>query len=132
MVLESSEQQKRGFRDLMKSNKKSLISLCVILVFIGFAFLWLDYSEKNKRIKISENFIEAKIFLTKNNRSKSLEILNYIIMEKDNTLLASYWLILRIGHFITYSFGIMFLYIRSVIWIGSIVCLILMSITLVN
>ncbi len=83
MVLESSEQQKRGFRDFMKSNKKSLISLCVILVFIGFAFLWLDYSEKNKRIKISENFIEAKILLTKNNRSKSLEILNYIIMEKD-------------------------------------------------
>ena len=26
MVLESSEQQKRGFRDLIKSNKKSIIS----------------------------------------------------------------------------------------------------------
>jgi len=83
MVLESSEQQKRGFRDLMKSNKKSLISLCVILVFIGFAFLWLDYSEKNKRIKISENFIEAKILLTENNLSKSTEILKDIIMQQD-------------------------------------------------
>ena len=83
MVLESSEQQKRGFRDLIKSNKKSIISLCVILVFIGVVFLWLDYSEKNKRIKISENFIQAKILLTEDNHSKSLAILKNIIMEKD-------------------------------------------------
>ena len=86
----------------------------------------VQLSDATKRvIRASENLKESlPIFLT-------LSILS-IIMEKDNTLLASYWLILRIGHFITYSFGIMFLYIRSVIWIGSIVCLILMSITLVN
>ncbi|MAI05787.1 MAG: hypothetical protein CBC47_01295 [Alphaproteobacteria bacterium TMED87] len=86
----------------------------------------VQLSDATKRvIRASENLKESlPIFLT-------LAILS-IIMEKDNTLLASYWLILRIGHFITYSFGIMFLYIRSVIWIGSIVCLILMSITLVN
>ena len=86
----------------------------------------VQLSDATKRvIRASENLKESlPIFLT-------LSILS-IIMEKDNTLLASYWLILRIGHFITYSSGIMFLYIRSVIWIGSIVCLILMSITLVN
>ena len=86
----------------------------------------VQLSDASKRvIRASENLKESlPIFLT-------LAILS-IIMEKDNTLLASYWLILRIGHFITYSFGIMFLYIRSVIWIGSIVCLILMSITLIN
>ncbi len=86
----------------------------------------VQLSDTTKRvIRASENLKESlPIFLT-------LAILS-IIMEKDNTLLASYWLILRIGHFITYSFGIMFLYIRSVIWIGSIVCLILMSITLIN
>ena len=86
----------------------------------------VQLSDTTKRvIRASENLKESlPIFLT-------LAILS-IIMEKDNTLLASYWLILRIGHFLTYSFGIMFLYIRSVIWIGSIVCLILMSITLIN
>ncbi len=83
MNLESSEQKKRGFRDFAESNKKSLISLCVIFVFLGAVFLWLDYSGKNKRVKISENFIEAKILLTENNRSKSLEILKNIITEKD-------------------------------------------------
>ena len=52
MNLESSEQKKRGFRDFAESNKKSLISLCVIFVFLGAVFLWLDYSGKNKRVKI--------------------------------------------------------------------------------
>ena len=83
MSLESSEQRKRGFIDFLKSKKKSLISLCVIFIFLGVAFLWLDYSGKNKRVKISENFIEAKILLTENDRSKSLEILKNIITEKD-------------------------------------------------
>ena len=83
MNLESSAQQKRGFRDFVKSKKKSLISLCILFLFFGFAFLWLDYSGKNKRIKISENFIEAKILLTENNPSKSTEILKDIIMEQD-------------------------------------------------
>ena len=83
-------------------------------------------SDTTKRvIRASENLKESlPIFLT-------LATLS-IVLEKDNTLLASYWLILRIAYFITYSFGIMFLYIRSVTWIGSIVCLILMSITLIN
>ena len=83
MNLESLEQQKRGFRDFVKSKKKSLIGLCVILIFFGATFLWLDYSGKNKRITISENFIEAKILLTENNRPKSLGILKDIIMQQD-------------------------------------------------
>ena len=40
MNLESLEQQKRGFRDFVKSKKKSLIGLCVILIFFGDTFLW--------------------------------------------------------------------------------------------
>ena len=83
MSLESSEQRKRGVIDFLKSKKKSLISLCVIFIFLGVAFLWLDYSGKSKRIKISESFIEAKILLTENEHSKSLEILKDIIMQQD-------------------------------------------------
>ena len=83
MNSQSSEQQKMGFRDLIKSNKKSLIILCIIIFFLGAVFFWLDYSEKNKRIKISESFIEAKILLSENNQSKSLEVLKNIIMQQD-------------------------------------------------
>ena len=39
--------------------------------------------KKNKRIKISENFIKAKICYQKN-QSKSLEVLKNISMQQDN------------------------------------------------
>ena len=38
MNSQSSEQQKMGFRDLIKSNKKSLIILCIIIFFLGAVF----------------------------------------------------------------------------------------------
>ncbi len=82
---ENLKKEKIGFRDFLKSNLKLLVSLCLIIVFVGIFFLWLDYSEKNKRKKSSENFIEAKILLTENNHSKSLEILKNIIKTKDKT-----------------------------------------------
>ena len=83
MNLNSPEQQKKGFREFITSNKKLLISLCAVFIFAGATFLWIDYSNKNKRIKISENFIEAKILLTEDNRPKYLEILKDIIRQHD-------------------------------------------------
>ena len=83
MNLNSPEQQKKGFREFITSNKKLLISLCAVFIFAGATFLWIDYSNKNKRIKISENFVEAKILLTEDNRPKSLEILKDIIRQQD-------------------------------------------------
>ena len=83
MNLNSPEQQKKGFREFITSNKKLLISLCAVFIFAGATFLWIDYSNKKKRIKISENFVEAKILLTEDNRPKSLEILKDIIRQHD-------------------------------------------------
>tara|TARA_Y100001970_G_C14190593_1_gene835120 strand:+ start:318 stop:947 length:630 start_codon:yes stop_codon:yes gene_type:complete len=83
MNLNSPEQQKKGFKEFITSNKKLLISLCAVFIFAGATFLWIDYSNKNKRIKISENFVEAKILLTEDNRPKSLEILKDIIRQQD-------------------------------------------------
>ncbi len=83
MNLNSPEQQKKGFKEFITSNKKLLISLCAVFIFAGATFLWIDYSNKKKRIKISENFVEAKILLTEDNRPKSLEILKDIIRQQD-------------------------------------------------
>ena len=81
MNLESSE--KKGFKDFLKSNIKLLVGLSVVLIGIGIFFAWLDHKEKQKRIEVSEYFIEAKIMLNQNNPSNSYEILKKIIDEKE-------------------------------------------------
>tara|TARA_B100000029_G_scaffold184558_1_gene182144 strand:+ start:294 stop:923 length:630 start_codon:yes stop_codon:yes gene_type:complete len=85
MNLDAPVEKKKGFKDFLKSNLKLLVGLCVALVFTGAIFLWLDYNKKNKRVKISENYVEAKILLTENNPSESLEILKNIVIKKDKT-----------------------------------------------
>ncbi len=85
MNLDTPIEKKEGFKVFLRSNLKLLIGLCAVLVFIGAIFLWLDYNGKNKRVKISENYVKAKILLTENNLFESLEILKNIIIKKDRT-----------------------------------------------
>jgi hypothetical protein len=46
--------------------------------------LWFDHSNKSKREKISENFIQAKILLENQQNIKAHNILKNIIEKKDN------------------------------------------------
>ena len=85
MVLETPENKKSEFKDFYINYKKSLISLPIILIIIGSIYLFFDYKSKEKKIEISGSFIEAKVLLTQNNNSKSLEILKNIIFDKDKT-----------------------------------------------
>jgi len=75
--------EKKTFKNILKANIRPLAILFTILILAGAFFLWLDYNNKNKRIKISENFIEAKVLLANNNYNGSLQILNNIVREKD-------------------------------------------------
>ena len=79
MNTENLNKEKNGFRIFLKKNLKLLITLCLVIILIGIFFIWLDYSEKSKRTKSSESFIESKILLSEKNYSKSLEILENII-----------------------------------------------------
>ncbi len=63
MSLESTE--KKGFMIFIKSKMKLIIISIVILFLIGIFFGWLDYKNKKKITKVAENFIEAKIMLSK-------------------------------------------------------------------
>jgi len=47
----------------------------------------------------------------------------------DVTGLAFWWLALRVGHVITYIAG--FARVRTLLWLGSIVCLVMMALALV-
>jgi uncharacterized MAPEG superfamily protein len=52
-----------------------------------------------------------------------------IIVEVDNTSLAMYWLIFRALYLISYAAGI--IYLRTLLWFGSLVCLIMMAVSFV-
>jgi len=52
-----------------------------------------------------------------------------IVLEVDNYNLALYWLGFRVGYLLSYVFGI--IYVRTLFWIGSIICLIMMAAALV-
>ena len=75
--------KKKGFKDYFNTYKKTIIILSFILVLIGGIVLWFDNTKKNKRLKVSENFIEAKILLAQEENLKSLDYLKSIILQKD-------------------------------------------------
>ena len=75
--------KKKGLKDYFNTYKKTIIILSFILFLIGGIFLWFDNTQKNKRLKVSENFIEAKILLAQEENLKSLDYLKSIILQKD-------------------------------------------------
>ena len=82
MSLEISEKVK--LIDLLKKNLKLLLSLSILLFVIISILLWFDHSNKSKREKISEGFIQAKILLENQQNTKAHNILKNIVEKKDN------------------------------------------------
>ena len=81
----SSEISKKvKFIDLLKKNFKLLLSLLILLFVIISILLWFDHSNKSKREKISEDFIQAKILLENQQNIKAHNVLKNIIEKKDN------------------------------------------------
>jgi hypothetical protein len=70
--------------DLLKKNFKLLLSLLILLFVIISILLWFDHSNKSKREKISENFIQAKILLENQQNIKAHNVLKNIVEKKDN------------------------------------------------
>ena len=68
-----------------KSNKKIVYSIIVILVFILISLGLYSESNKNKKIRLSENYLQAKIYLEENNKDKALQILKQVIFENNPT-----------------------------------------------
>jgi len=75
--------ENKSFKNYILSHKKKL-SLLVGVIFLSLLFIWWsDTTKKKDRYKNSEDFISAKIFLNKNEKEKSLEILKNIISTND-------------------------------------------------
>ena len=75
--------ENKSFKNYILSNKKKLLLLAGVIFLSLIYFLWTDNTKKKDRYKNSEDFISAKIFLSKNENEKSLEILKNIISTND-------------------------------------------------
>ena len=75
--------ENKSFKNYILSNKKKLSLLSGVIFLSLIYFWWADNTKKKDRYKNSEDFISAKVFLSKNENGKSLEILKNIISTND-------------------------------------------------
>ena len=70
--------------DFLKGNSKIFIySIISLLIIAVVSFFYISNTE-SKKIKISEDYIKAKIFLNNGNNIKAKEFLTKIIIQKDS------------------------------------------------
>lgn len=70
--------------DFLKGNSKIFIYSIISLLIIAVASFFYISNTDSKKIKISEDYIKAKVFLNNGNNIKAKEILTKIIMQKDS------------------------------------------------
>ncbi len=75
--------EKRSLKNFLLSNKKILVSFGIIFILLLAFIWWSESTSKKKRYINSENFIKAKVFLSKDNNFESLELLKNIVDRKD-------------------------------------------------
>ncbi len=75
--------EKKSLKNFILSNRKILISFILTLLILAVFLWWSDSASKKERYKNSEDFINAKVYLSQNNNQKSLKILKNIIDRKD-------------------------------------------------
>ena len=68
-----------------ESNKIFIFSFIFILVILFGTFSFYLESKEKKKILLSENYLEAKIYLESGNRNKALDILKEVIFANDPT-----------------------------------------------
>ncbi len=78
-----NEIENKSLKSFFFANKKVLIILCSIIIFIGVFFWWYQNLNVKEKYKNSENFISAKVLLSQDNKVKSLEVLKKIILQND-------------------------------------------------
>ena len=77
--------KKSKLKKFYESNKILIFSFGLILIILFSSFsLYLESREK-KKILLSENYIQAKIYLEQGNKKKATNILREVIFENDPT-----------------------------------------------
>ena len=119
---------------------ETLIILTAALFLIGiFTQVLLNQNNLNFLLGNREGEVEESAMVGRTRRANNnlleslpvffaLSILSLMTEGVDNYNLAMYWLALRALYFLTYVFGL--IYIRTLLWFGALVCLIMMGVAL--
>ena len=119
---------------------ETLIILTAALFLIGiFTQVLLNQNNLNFLLGNREGEVEESAMVGRTRRANNnlleslpvffaLAILSLMTEGVDNYNLAMYWLALRALYFLTFVFG--HIYIRTLLWFGALVCLIMMGVAL--
>jgi len=81
--LDIKNENKDKFTLFLKENLKKIIILIIITVIIFSFFIFFKISDENKDKLISEKYIQAGIYLSKNKKIESKKLFEEIIYEKN-------------------------------------------------
>ena len=77
--------KKNKIQKLYEENKTLIFSsLAIILILVG-SLIYYSNSKENKKILLADNYIQAKIYLKKNNKAQASDVLKSIIFSNDST-----------------------------------------------
>ena len=77
--------KKSKLKRFYESNKILIyVSVFLVLILFGFLSYFLE-SEQKKRILLSENYVQSKIYLENGDNKKALDLLKSIILANDST-----------------------------------------------
>jgi hypothetical protein len=68
---------------IIRKNKNIFVIAITIIIIISFSVLFLNYHQENKNKLISEKYITANIYLSNNNKDRSLSIYKEIVSSKN-------------------------------------------------
>ncbi len=77
--------KKSKLREFYESNKILIYSSILALIIIFASYSYYQVSKEKKKILLSENYIQAKIYLESGNKTEALEILKKVIFSDDPT-----------------------------------------------
>ena len=77
--------KKSKLREFYESNKILIYSSIITLIIIFVSYSYYQVIKEKKKILLSENYIQAKIYLESGNKTEALEILKKVISSNDPT-----------------------------------------------
>ena len=75
--------KKSRLKKFYESNKILIFSSILILIILFGSFSFLFRKQRKKKILLSENYIQAKIYLENGNKNEAINILKNVIFAND-------------------------------------------------